>query len=87
MIHNLAGGYDALWVLVLSPPADRDSAVASVEGFWQGWQEASVRPLSRGARVKVGAATTSDDDRQSPSGLRVENLDHVTGLRAALLDS
>jgi phosphomevalonate kinase len=81
----LAGGYDAVWVLVLSPPEDGDAAVADVEKLWQGWEEASVRPLSSGARVKASAAAAGDD-RQSHSGLRVEDLDDVKGLRAVLLD-
>ncbi|KAG8783956.1 phosphomevalonate kinase [Ceratobasidium sp. 428] len=67
-----AGGYDAIWLLVLQP---QDTAVASeivsrVENLWQGWTGLSVSPL---------LAT------ESPlRGASKENVEDVPGLEAVL---
>jgi len=59
-----AGGYDAIWVLVLDLGAPTSTAPASpsptsaVESVWSNWKEMNVSPLSctesteRGARVE-----------------------------------
>jgi phosphomevalonate kinase len=44
-----AGGYDALWVLVLG-----DAPAAAVERTWAGWTEMRVAPLLAGEAVEAG---------------------------------
>jgi phosphomevalonate kinase len=44
-----AGGYDALWVLVLG-----DAPSAAVERTWAGWTEMRVAPLLAGEAVEAG---------------------------------
>jgi hypothetical protein len=79
-----AGGYDAIWTLIVSPPEDEDSAISRVEKFWNSWKEVSVRPLSAGARVKPSDVTL--DGKTTREGLVVEKLEDVDGLRDRLLD-
>ena len=84
-LAGLAGGYDAIWVLVLSPSDDSSCASPAEEGvrqLWLDWTEMSVRPLSRKARI-VGSAPTTDA-RQQTSGLQVQALGDVPGLEAAV---
>ncbi|KAH7339541.1 phosphomevalonate kinase [Rhizoctonia solani] len=67
-----AGGYDAIWLLVLQPQ-DKTlaaSVVSSVEKLWQDWTGMSVSPL----------LTTESLER----GARKESLQDVPGLEAAL---
>ncbi|KAJ1304500.1 hypothetical protein OPQ81_005645 [Rhizoctonia solani] len=67
-----AGGYDAIWLLVLQPQdnALASSIVSSVEKLWQNWTEMSVSPL---------LATESLE-----RGVRKESLQDVPGLEDAL---
>ncbi|ELU42518.1 phosphomevalonate kinase [Rhizoctonia solani AG-1 IA] len=70
-----AGGYDAIWLLVLQPQ-DKElasSVVASVEKLWQRWTELSVSPLLATESLERGA--------------RKELLQDVLGLEAALKGS
>ncbi|KAG8981541.1 phosphomevalonate kinase [Tulasnella sp. JGI-2019a] len=52
-----AGGYDAIWLLVLTPP-NNSQAVSAVESIWSTWREMNVSPLAasesheRGARLE-----------------------------------
>ncbi|KAG9081477.1 phosphomevalonate kinase, partial [Ceratobasidium sp. 392] len=67
-----AGGYDAIWLLVLQP---QDVAVASdivsrIENLWQGWTGLSVSPLLATESLLRGAFK--------------ENVEDVPGLEAAL---
>jgi len=54
-----AGGYDAIWVLVLEGNAPSASPLKRVESVWQSWTEMNVSPLSasesheRGLRVEI----------------------------------
>lgn len=69
---QLAGGYDAIWLLVIDTKSEgMASAVgANVEALWGGWKEMNVSPL--------GAAESRT------GGVRVEAVDVVPGLREAL---
>lgn len=69
-----AGGYDAIWVLVLSPVGN-DSIAKEVEKLLVGWTEMSVRPLSKEAWAVGG-------DEETERGLMREELDEVLGLGA-----
>ncbi|KAK4050612.1 phosphomevalonate kinase [Microbotryomycetes sp. JL201] len=74
-----AGGYDAVWVLVLCPSSDPSTTGSSlpehqVEQLLRSWSEMSVRPLSRQAWIKGGVNTIE-------TGLLEEQLDAVPGLR------
>lgn len=68
----LAGGYDAIWLLVLQPQdaALASSIVESVENLWQSWTELSVSPLLATESLEGGA--------------RKESIADVPGLKAAL---
>ncbi|KAH7094201.1 phosphomevalonate kinase [Auriculariales sp. MPI-PUGE-AT-0066] len=63
-----AGGYDAIWVMVV----DGGDAAQSVEKLWLGWTEVDVSPL-------LTDAGAGDDQ-----GARIESLDAVPGLSAVL---
>ncbi|KAJ9117552.1 hypothetical protein QFC22_004402 [Naganishia vaughanmartiniae] len=70
-----AGGYDAIYLLILEPDdsateASADSVIAEVEALWQGWKELSVCPLS---------------SRADAGGLKVvRKLEDVKGLKKAV---
>jgi phosphomevalonate kinase len=67
-----AGGYDALWLLVCDPAglsAD-DHPVTRVESVWGSWTGLDVSPLSATESVAKGC--------------RLEDVDQVPGLRAAI---
>ena len=66
--HSQAGGFDAIWVLVLDPVVaeERDKPMHRVENVWATWTDGSVTPLS---------ATESFD-----KGVRVEDIDRIPGL-------
>ncbi len=71
----LAGGYDAIWVLVLDPPQsavtkDDERPLHHVENVWASWTKLDVSPLS---------ASESFD-----KGFRLEKIDDVPGLRGIL---
>jgi phosphomevalonate kinase len=72
-----AGGYDAVWVLCLAPSLD---ALDPVERALAAYPAASVRPLSKAARV-LGPRGVRDEGQ---SGVQVEDLAAVPGLAAAL---
>ncbi|TDL24243.1 phosphomevalonate kinase [Rickenella mellea] len=67
-----AGGYDAIWLLVLDPSVSspEDRPLSRVERVWTSWKALDVSPLS---------ATESLE-----KGLRLEQIDNVPGMRAAL---
>lgn len=69
--RSTAGGYDAIWLLVidLGHPAPR-SPVSAVEQVWQDWKEMNVSPL-----------TAQESDVR---GMRVEEFDKVPGLLKAV---
>jgi hypothetical protein len=76
-LHSLfvipaAGGYDALWVLVIDVPGLPNPAPAQkIDALWQSWTAMSVCPLSA---------------RAEPSGgLRVEDI--VAGRKQDSLES
>jgi phosphomevalonate kinase len=48
---HLAGGYDAIYLIVITPSSE-DTTIKPVEDLWISWKHMSVRPLSKGARVK-----------------------------------
>ncbi|KAG8907936.1 phosphomevalonate kinase [Tulasnella sp. 403] len=50
-----AGGYDAIWVLVLDlPNGPQSSPVTHVESVWSNWKEMNVSPLSCGESHEQG---------------------------------
>lgn len=67
-----AGGYDALWLLVLDPEvsAPEDRPLNRVERIWTSWKKLNVSPLLASESLE--------------KGLRVERLDDVPGLSQAL---
>ncbi|KAL7410718.1 phosphomevalonate kinase [Mrakia frigida] len=67
-----AGGFDAIWVLVIDLPSTRSPTPAEqVESVWVGWKDMSVCPLSARAE-KMG-------------GLRIEKEGSVKGLEGVLV--
>lgn len=71
-----AGGYDAVWILVLD--SDETQVVAPIERLWNEWEEMQVKPLSSKARVHGGRIAQGD-------GLRFEQMSAVDGLTYAVL--
>ncbi|KIJ39909.1 hypothetical protein M422DRAFT_257232 [Sphaerobolus stellatus SS14] len=66
-----AGGYDAIWLLVLETQSSTDqSPIDSLQELWSTWTELSVSPL------------TAVESRGG--GVRLEQLDVVPGLEAVL---
>lgn len=66
-----AGGYDAIWVLVLEPSGPEEAAATKcVEELWLRWKEVDASPLLAG--------------ESSERGARVEELDQVRGLASIL---
>ncbi|CCA68650.1 related to ERG8-phosphomevalonate kinase [Serendipita indica DSM 11827] len=66
-----AGGYDAIWLLVLEPnPGASDSPVHAIERLWSEYTEMTVSPL---------LAEESHD-----RGVKVESMERVAGLRDAI---
>ncbi|KAG9090687.1 phosphomevalonate kinase [Ceratobasidium sp. 370] len=67
-----AGGYDAIWLLVLQPQDTllASEIVSNVEKLWQGWTGLSVSPLLATESLLRGA--------------HKENVEDVPGLEAAL---
>lgn len=63
-----AGGYDAIWLLVIDMKAT--SVVGKIEKIWQDWTELDVSPLSAVESQK--------------QGLTIENLESVRGLKDVL---
>lgn len=84
-----AGGYDAIWVLCLSPPPTSTSPsptpLEQVETLLRGWNEMSVRPLSREAWVEGSDEVV---EGAGEGGLRVDRgpqgIDRVPGLKEAV---
>lgn len=72
-----AGGYDALWVIVLTPSEveDETSTENQVRTLWQNWTAMSVAPLSQKARIQG-----SWDRRENATGLQIHRVDDVLGL-------
>ncbi|GAA5832214.1 hypothetical protein JCM5353_008200 [Sporobolomyces roseus] len=75
-----AGGYDAIWVLCLTPPSSSSSdptPLENVERLLRGWTQMSVRPLSRNAWVRGGS-------EEGERGLKRVRLGDVEGLAGAV---
>lgn len=69
-----AGGFDAIWLLVLEPTdlsKDQPTPLTRVEKVWEMEEFKNVSPL---------LATESKDQ-----GARIENLEQVRGLKDAVL--
>ncbi|SGZ02900.1 BQ5605_C033g11234 [Microbotryum silenes-dioicae] len=82
-----AGGYDAIWVLALSPPLS-DSVLhplEKVQDTLRGWKEMSVRPLSKLAWIVGGSGGGGGGEERSGSaemvGLKRERMEEVQGLK------
>ncbi|KDE07785.1 hypothetical protein MVLG_02053 [Microbotryum lychnidis-dioicae p1A1 Lamole] len=82
-----AGGYDAIWVLALSPPLS-DSVLhplEKVQDTLRGWKEMSVRPLSKLAWIVGGSGAGGGGEERSGSaemvGLKRERMEEVQGLK------
>ncbi|KAK9898615.1 Phosphomevalonate kinase [Cystobasidium minutum MCA 4210] len=87
-----AGGYDALWVIVLdateSNGAEATPAESQLRSLWHESTEMSVRPLSSKARIVAGFAETTDTiTNENLSGLRVHDLRDVTRLQDVVQDA
>lgn len=73
---QLAGGYDAIWLLIIDTKSQGEELAMSsevgrkVEELWSGWKEMNVSPL--------GASESRT------GGARIEKIDSVEGLREAL---
>lgn len=69
---RLAGGYDAIWLLLIDTESEGTSSpiVTAVEEIWGGWTEMNVSPL--------GASESRS------GGARVEHAETVPGLMEAL---
>ncbi|KAG1881442.1 ribosomal protein S5 domain 2-type protein [Suillus tomentosus] len=67
-----AGGYDAIWLLICSPPglSDEQQPLRQVESVWSTFDESNVTPLLAQESVAKGA--------------RVVQLDEIPGLREAI---
>ncbi|KAG2146490.1 ribosomal protein S5 domain 2-type protein [Suillus bovinus] len=67
-----AGGYDAIWLLICSPPSlpDEQQPLRRVESVWSTFDESNVTPLLAQESVAKGA--------------RVVQLDEIPGLREAI---
>jgi phosphomevalonate kinase len=70
-----AGGYDAVWVLVINPTSKYqvegdEKPSARVEKVWQEWTKLDVSPLLAEESMEGGA--------------RLEDVDAVPGLKAAI---
>ena len=77
-----AGGYDAVWVLVLSPDSGSgnsevqealDTPLHRVERVWMGWKGLNVSPLTA--------------EESFEKGLRREQVENVPGLAEVLRGS
>lgn len=78
-----AGGYDAIWVLVLddeeSGPTEGQSPEQQVKHLWKSWKDMRVSSLSPKAKIK-GAEGVFGHDSARQSGLRRHRLEEVDGL-------
>lgn len=63
----IAGGYDAIWLLVFEPGVEGTSPLQRVEKVWSTYTALDVSPLSSEESVAKGA--------------RVERLEEIPGLR------
>ncbi|CAD6572395.1 MAG: phosphomevalonate kinase [Cyphobasidiales sp. Tagirdzhanova-0007] len=77
-----AGGYDAIWVLVLSPMSEPQPE-QEVQALWRFWPEMSVRPLSSKARIQGKFL----QDIKAPSGLQLHQLKDIPGLDRLLQEN
>ncbi|KAI8452343.1 ribosomal protein S5 domain 2-type protein [Phakopsora pachyrhizi] len=72
-----AGGYDAIWVLVLSPPEGPKTGIEKLLKLWNEWSEASVKSLSPDAWVFGG----SDSSETCQTGIQViDSIHDVRGM-------
>jgi hypothetical protein len=76
-----AGGYDALWILVLSPSPTQSSAEEQVRALFNSWKEMSVQPLSHKACLHTPASEASQQEKK---GLAQHQLEEVAGLAEAI---
>jgi phosphomevalonate kinase len=67
----IAGGYDAIWLLVIDPGEESGVSPASlVEKVWLGWQEMTVTPLMA--------------EESNKRGIQLEDFNAVPGLQDAV---
>lgn len=92
---STAGGYDAVWLLVLNPNANEPDAStgespaeAKIRQIWSDWAPMSVKALSSKARISTGMPSSSGQNigRQT-SGLRAHALRDVHRLEDVLQKS
>lgn len=72
-----AGGYDAIWILLLSPPSS-GQAINRVLNLIENYGELSVKVLSRTAWAVGG-------ERAGRQGMVLERLEGVEGLRGVVV--
>ena len=67
-----AGGYDAVWVLVIDPPntSEGELPLTRVESVWASWTKLDVSPLSAKESLE--------------KGIRLERAEDVPGLKEIL---
>jgi hypothetical protein len=65
---HIAGGYDALWVLVLDPENAGEKPSDRVEQVWASWKKLDVSPLLA--------------EESHTGGCRLEDVEKVPGLQA-----
>ncbi|SCV73603.1 BQ2448_7529 [Microbotryum intermedium] len=77
-----AGGYDAIWVIALSPRSAKNTPqpLEKVQDTLIGWKDMSVRPLSKDAWIVGGSG--SGGGLAEMVGLKRERIEDVEGLKA-----
>lgn len=72
ILSQIAGGYDAIWLLVCDPTSCEpdQTPLERVERIWSNYKELSVSPLS--------------SKESLAKGIRLESVDDIPGLAAAL---
>lgn len=67
----VAGGYDAIWLLIFNPPEGESKVIEEIENIWKEWKELNVSPLIA---------------QESPAkGVRLENPSQIPGLAQFLV--
>lgn len=68
-MQYIAGGYDAIWLLVCDPPQDESTSqkpLGRIEDVWRTYTDLDVSPLSSIESIAKGA--------------RIERLEDIPGL-------
>jgi len=68
-LFSAAGGYDAIWLLVLDPPTSQ-APLEGIQKVWSSYTELDVSPLSAVESLA--------------KGIRLESFDDVKGLQTAI---